>query len=189
MACNALLNTVLQQSTLREKDCVFVPFLVIMGFEMKLSVVFLKSNSFYVVKKIKAIAFLTSLDNFVKEATSLLNGLLELVPLCGATKRQAFIGSKRKSMDDIVNSASDERREIGVTNVVCNDDFDFDFGDEDEDANSKQFSRDHFGQVDGIFLQTCLLSSMNVFRVPFGWMIGFPFSTLSKPALSENVAH
>lgn len=72
MACNALLNMVLQQSTLREKDCVFVPFLVIMGFEMKPCVVYMKNNSFYVAKKIKTIAFLTSLDNFAKEATSLL---------------------------------------------------------------------------------------------------------------------
>lgn len=79
VACKALLNSVLQQNTLNKKECVFAPFLIVMGFEMQLSVVYLKSNGFYITQKIKTIAFPSSLDNFAEEATALAIGLLELV--------------------------------------------------------------------------------------------------------------
>jgi hypothetical protein len=50
-----------------------------MGFDMHLCIVFLQSNSFYITKKEKTIAFPSSPNNFAKESIEVVNGLLNLV--------------------------------------------------------------------------------------------------------------
>lgn len=80
VASKALLNSIVQQNAIKhEKDCVYIPYLIAMGFDMHLCVVFLKSNNFYITKKVKTIVFPSTLENFAKESIEVVNGLLDLV--------------------------------------------------------------------------------------------------------------
>lgn len=80
VASKALLNSIVQQNAINhEKDCVYIPYLIAMGFDMHLCIVFLKSNDFYIIKKVKTIAFPSTLENFAKESIEVVNGLLDLV--------------------------------------------------------------------------------------------------------------
>ncbi|KAI8641584.1 hypothetical protein BD408DRAFT_204768 [Parasitella parasitica] len=80
VASKALLNSVINKNAInQEKDCVYIPYLIAMGFEMHLCIVFLKSNSFYITKKVKTITFPSNLNNFAKESIEVANGLLDLV--------------------------------------------------------------------------------------------------------------
>lgn len=80
VASKALLNSVINKNAVnQEKDRVYIPYLIAMGFEMHLCIVFLKSNNFYITKKLKTITFPSSLSNFAKESIEVAKGLLDLV--------------------------------------------------------------------------------------------------------------
>lgn len=80
VATKALLNSIVQQNAINnENDCVYIPYLIAMGFDMHLCVVFLKSSDFYITKKVNAIVFPSTLENFAKESIEVVNGLLNLV--------------------------------------------------------------------------------------------------------------
>ncbi|KAG2235354.1 hypothetical protein INT48_004973, partial [Thamnidium elegans] len=80
IACKALLNSIITSNAIdQEKESVFIPYLIVMGFEMHLYVVHLKSNHFYITQKVKSIAFPSRLADFGEESIELANGLLDLV--------------------------------------------------------------------------------------------------------------
>lgn len=80
IACKALLNSIITSNAIdQEKESVFIPYLIVMGFEMHLCIVHLKSNHFYITQKVKSIAFPSKLADFGEESIELVNGLLDLV--------------------------------------------------------------------------------------------------------------
>lgn len=80
VASKALLTSVINKNAInQEKDDVYIPYLIAMGFDMHLCIVFLKSNNFYITKKVKTITFPSSLNNFAKESIEVANGILDLV--------------------------------------------------------------------------------------------------------------
>jgi hypothetical protein len=79
VASKTLLNLIISMNTNQEKDGVYIPYLIVMGFDMHLCVVCLVSDKFYITKKIKTISFPSSLSNFSKELINVANGLLDLV--------------------------------------------------------------------------------------------------------------
>ncbi|GAA5802140.1 hypothetical protein HPULCUR_007601 [Helicostylum pulchrum] len=119
VASKALLNSVINKNAInQEKDCVYIPYLIAMGFEMHLCIVFLKSNSFYITKKVKTISFPSNLNNFAKESIEVANGLLDLVAICEAIKKQACRGKKRKCIDDCISNTTVKQKEYGTSKVV-----------------------------------------------------------------------
>jgi len=63
----------------QDKEGVFIPYLIVTGFEMHLCVVHLKASQFYITQKVKSIAFPSTLASIGEESTGLANGLLDLV--------------------------------------------------------------------------------------------------------------
>lgn len=80
IACKALLNSIITSNSIdQKKESVFVPYLIVMGFEMHLCVVQLKSSHFYITQKVKSIAFPSRLTDLGEVSIELRNGLLDLV--------------------------------------------------------------------------------------------------------------
>lgn len=91
VASKALLNSVINKNAIdQEKDCVYIPYLIAMGFEMHLCIVFLKSNNLYITKKVKTINFPSNLNSFAEESIKVANGLLDLVVSIYIKKKDCF---------------------------------------------------------------------------------------------------
>lgn len=98
IAAKSVLNTLLKRDSSSLKEHIKVPYVIVMGFQLHLCVVYF-SESYYVTKKVKTITIPSSLDNIQDEAIELTHGLLDLVELCESIKRIACRGRKRKSID------------------------------------------------------------------------------------------
>ncbi|KAI9342414.1 hypothetical protein BD770DRAFT_329744, partial [Pilaira anomala] len=80
IACKSLLNSIIASNPINQKkEDVFVPYLIVMGFEMHLCVLLLQSSHFYITKKVKSIIFPFELAGLGEKSLELANGLLDLV--------------------------------------------------------------------------------------------------------------
>ncbi|KAG0938402.1 hypothetical protein G6F57_006749 [Rhizopus arrhizus] len=144
VASKALLNSIMSMNTNQEKDGVYIPYLIGMGFDIYLCIVCLVSNKFYITKKIKTISFPSSLSNFSKELINVANGLLDLVALCETIKKQAFRGKKRNCIDSCINNIIESEKERGTSKVAWDNveedelesEVDGDEDDNDDEGNS-----------------------------------------------------
>ncbi|KAG1144469.1 hypothetical protein G6F37_010493 [Rhizopus arrhizus] len=144
LTSKALLNSIISMNTNQEKDGVYIPYLIVMDFDMHLCVVCLVSDKFYITKKIKTISFPSSLNNFSKELINVANGLLDLIALCETIKKQACRGKKRNCIDSCINNTIESEKECGTSKVVWDnveedeleDELNGDEDDNDDEGNS-----------------------------------------------------
>lgn len=98
VSSKALYNSIAHKNGLKPEDCLYIPFLIVMGFEIHLCALH-KEEELYVYQRIRSMVFPVARGNFAEEAANLKEGLCELVDMCEKIKRESCRGTKRKSMD------------------------------------------------------------------------------------------
>ncbi|KAG1450679.1 hypothetical protein G6F46_010378 [Rhizopus delemar] len=120
VASKALLNSIVQQNAINhEKDCVYIPYLIAMGFDMHLS-------------------FPSTLENFAKESIEVVNGLLDLV----------VKGKKRKRIDSCIGNITMNEKQYGISKVIWDNAKEDELEDEASDDEEDEVEDDEEDEVE-----------------------------------------
>ncbi|KAG1043182.1 hypothetical protein G6F43_011716 [Rhizopus delemar] len=130
VASKALLNSIVQQNAINhEKDCVYIPYLIAMGFDMHLS-------------------FPSTLENFAKESIEVVNGLLDLVAMCEAIQKHACRGKKRKRIDSCIGNITMNEKQYGISKVIWDNAKEDELEDEASDDEEDEVEDDEEDEVE-----------------------------------------
>lgn len=134
ISSKALYNSIAQKSGLKPEDCLSIPFIVVMGFEIHLCALH-KEEELYVCQKIRSMVFPVARGNFAEEAANLKEGLCELVDMCEKIKSESCRGTKRKSMDSCLGFEAQSIVKPHLTKVIWDDARGYRFEQEEEDES------------------------------------------------------
>ncbi|KAI8081917.1 uncharacterized protein B0P05DRAFT_570998 [Gilbertella persicaria] len=145
IACKALLNSIITSNAIdQEKESIFIPYLIVMGFEMHICVVHLESDHFYITQKVKSIVFPSRLADLGEESIELANGLLDLVAMCEAIKKQACSATVKQRGYGTSKTVWDNVDEHELEDEISDDEVD---DDEVNDENDEEDNDDEGNNV------------------------------------------
>ncbi|KAI7867564.1 hypothetical protein BDF14DRAFT_1983690 [Spinellus fusiger] len=148
VASKALLNSIISKDPFINFQEVHIPYVIVMGFELHLYSLSLSQKKIYMTRKIKSVFFPTTLDNLPEAAQALVSGLLNLLEMSLTVKRLATKVTKRKSMDDFLNSSSNINSSNDCLTKVLWDEVDMENElSVDDDSDDDSDNKEYFGLV------------------------------------------